>query len=100
MKTLTYKPTDNPSTKVHGNQKIISDINNQRIELDKGILTEKTLKGKLNSQQSKNTSWLVTTIKATLKIPIHKFEKPISHSREHMRQQSGISKYSRHSRVT
>ena len=25
----------------------------------------------------RDASWLVTTIKATLKIPIHKFEKPI-----------------------
>ena len=41
------------------------------------MLIANTLKGKLNSQQSKNASWLVTTIKATLKIPIQKFEKPI-----------------------
>ena len=54
-----------------------SDINTQRIELDKGMLTANTPKVKLNSQQSTNTSWLVTTIKATLKIPIQKFEKPI-----------------------
>ena len=77
MKTLTYKPTDNPSTNVHGNQEIISDINNQGIELDKGMLIANNLTGKLNSQQSANASWLVTTIKATLKIPIQKFEKPI-----------------------
>ena len=31
----------------------------------------------MNSQQSKNASWLVTTIKATLKTPIHKSEKLI-----------------------
>ena len=36
-----------------------------------------TLKGKLNSQQSTNASWLVTTIKAILEIPIQTFEKPI-----------------------
>ena len=41
------------------------------------MLIANTLKGKLNSQQSKNASWLVTTIKATLKIPIQKPEKPI-----------------------
>ena len=41
------------------------------------MLISNTLKGKLNSQQSKNASWLVTTIKSTLKIPIHKFGKPI-----------------------
>ena len=77
MKTLTYNPTENPSKNVHGYQHSISDINTQRIELDKGMLTANNLKGKLNSQQSTNASWLVTTIKATLKIPIQKFEKPI-----------------------
>ena len=41
------------------------------------MLIANTLKGKLNSQQSTNASWLVATIKATLKIPIQKFEKPI-----------------------
>ena len=41
------------------------------------MLIANTLKGKLNSQQSKNASWLVTTIKATLKIPIQKFENTI-----------------------
>ena len=41
------------------------------------MLIENTLKGKLNSQQLTNSSCLVTTIKATLKIPIQKFEKPI-----------------------
>ena len=75
MKTLTYTPTDNPSTNVHGNQQSISDINTQCIELDKGMLIANTLKGKLNSQQSTNASWLVTTIKATMKIPIQKFTK-------------------------
>ena len=70
MKTLTYNPTDNLSTNIHGNQRSIFDINTQRIELDKGMLIENTLKGKLNSQQSTNASWLVITIKATLKIPI------------------------------
>ena len=41
------------------------------------MLTANTLKGKLNSQQSTNASWLVTMIKSTLKIPIHKFGKTI-----------------------
>ena len=41
------------------------------------MLIANTLKGKLKSQQSTNASWLVTTIKATLKIPIQKLEKPI-----------------------
>ena len=77
MKTLTYKPTDNPSTNVHGNHQSISVINTQHIELEKGMLIANTLKVKLNSQQSTNASWVVTTIKATLKIPIQKFEKPI-----------------------
>ena len=65
------------SANVHGNQQIIYDINTQRIELDKGMLIANTLKCKLNSQQSTNASWLVTTIKVTLKIPIQKFENPI-----------------------
>ena len=41
------------------------------------MLIANTLKVKLNSQQSTNASWLVTTIKSTLKIPIQKFGKPI-----------------------
>ena len=41
------------------------------------MLRENTLKDKLNSQQSTNTSCLVTTIKSTLKIPIQKFGEPI-----------------------
>ena len=88
MKKLIYNPTDNLSTNVYGNKQSISDINTQRIELDKGMLIENTLKGKLNSQNSTNASWLVTTIKATLKIPIQKFEQPSFSLREHMRQQS------------
>ena len=85
MKTLTYNPTDNPITNVHGNQQIISDINTQHIELEKGMTIADTLKGKFNSQQSTNASWLVTTIKATLKIPIQKSEKPIfSFKRTHV----------------
>ena len=41
------------------------------------MLIANTLKGNLNSQKSMNASWLVTTIKAILKTPIQKFEKPI-----------------------
>ena len=41
------------------------------------MLISNILKGKLNSQHSTNASWLVTTIKSTLKIPIQKFGKPI-----------------------
>ena len=77
MKTLTYTSKDNPSTNLHGNQQSIYDINTQRKELYKGILIANTLKGKLKSQQSTNTSWLVTTIKAALKTQIKKFENPI-----------------------
>ena len=73
MKTLTYTPTENPSTNIHGNQQSISNINTQQIESDKGMLIANTLKGKLNSQQSTNASWLVTTIRYTLKTPIQKF---------------------------
>ena len=38
------------------------------------MIITNTLKGKLNSQQNTNTSWIVTTIKAILKTPIKKFE--------------------------
>ena len=41
------------------------------------MLISNTLTGKLNSQQSTNTSRLVTTIKATLKTTIQRFENPI-----------------------
>ena len=48
------------------------------------MLITSTLKGKLNSQQSKNASWLVTTIKSTMKISIQKFGNPIfSFNRAH-----------------
>ena len=56
MKIISYKPTDNPSKNVHVNLQSISDINTQRIELDKGMIIENTLKVKLNSQQSTNAS--------------------------------------------
>ena len=77
MKTPTYAPTDNLSKNVHGNHQIFYDINNQRKELDKTMLIASTLKVKLNNQQYTNAPWLVTTIKATLKTPIQKFENPI-----------------------
>ena len=72
MQQLTYTPAENPSTDVHGNQQIIYDINTQRQELDKRVLIANTLKGNLNCPQSTYTSWLVTTIKETLKTPIKK----------------------------
>ena len=77
MQQLTYTPTVNPSTNVNGNQHIIYDINIQRQELYKGIVIANILKGNLNSQQLTNASWLVTTIKTILKMPIQKLEKPI-----------------------
>ena len=77
MQQLTHSPTENPTTNVHGNQQNNYDINIQRQELDKGILVANTLKVKLNSQQSTNASWLVTTIKGIPKTPIQKSEKPI-----------------------
>ena len=55
MQQLTYTPTENSSTNMHVNQQIICYINNQRQELDKGVLIENTLKGELNSQQATNT---------------------------------------------
>ena len=70
MQQLTHIPTENPSTNVHGNQQNIYDINIQRQEIYKWMLIANTLKGKLNSQQTTNASWLVTTIKAILKTPI------------------------------
>ena len=77
MKKLTYTPTYNPSTNVHGNQQSIYDINTQHKELDKGVLIANTLKVKLKIQHLTSASWLVTMIKATLKTPIQKFENPI-----------------------
>ena len=41
------------------------------------MLIANTIKGDINSQQLTNASWLVTTIKATLKTPIQKFQNPI-----------------------
>ena len=60
------------------------EMNIQRHELYKGMLIPNTLKVNLNSQKTTNASWVVTTIKAILKMPIQKFEKPIlSFSRTH-----------------
>ena len=77
MQQLIYTPTENHRTNVHVKQQSIDDINTQRQELDKGMLIADTLKGNLNSQQSTSASWLVTTIKTTLKTPIQKSEKNI-----------------------
>ena len=77
MQQLTHTPTENPSTNIYGNQPNIYDINIQRQELKKVVLIANTIKGKLNSQQKTNTSWLVTTIKSIPKTPIQKSEKPI-----------------------
>ena len=41
------------------------------------MLIENTLKVKLNSQQTTNESWILTTIKAIPKMPIQIFEEPI-----------------------
>ena len=55
----------------------MDDINIQRQKLYKGKLTENTLKVKLNSQKTTNTSGIVTTIKTIMNTPIQKSEKPI-----------------------
>ena len=77
MKQLTYTQKENPSTNIHGNQQSIYGIHTQRQELEKGVLIANTLKGKLKSQHSTDASWLVTTIKATLKTPVQKSKNPI-----------------------
>ena len=41
------------------------------------MLISITLKGNMNSQQITDILWIVKTIKAILKTPIHKFEKLI-----------------------
>ena len=73
MQQLTHTPTENTITNLHGNQQIIYDINIQHQELDNGMLIANTIKGRLDSQQTTNASWLVTTIKAILKTPIQTF---------------------------
>ena len=77
MQQLTHNPTEHISKIISGNQTNIYDINIQRQEHNKGIIIANILKDKMNSQQKTNAQWLVTTIKAILKIPIQKFEKPI-----------------------
>ena len=77
MKQLTHTPKENSSTNLHGYQQSINDINIQRQELHKGLIIASTLKDKLNSQHTTKASWLVTTIKAILKMPIKKFENTI-----------------------
>ena len=77
MQQLTHTPTENPSTNVHGNQQNIYDINIQRQKLYKGMRIENPLEGRMNSQQTTYTSWLVTMIKDILKTPIQKFKSPI-----------------------
>ena len=100
MKTLTYTPIDNPSTNVHGSQKSIYNINTQSKELNKGMLTAKPLKVKSNSQQPKNASWILTTIKATLKTQIQIFKKPIFLFRRTHEAAVRNRKNSQHSKVT
>ena len=77
MQQLTHTPAENPSKTIPGNQPNIYDINIQCQELNKGTHIANTLKGHLNSQQKRNASWLVTTIKAILNTPIKIFENPI-----------------------
>ena len=77
MQQLTHTPTENPSTNVHGNQQNMYDINIQRQELYKGMLIANTLKDNMNSKNTTNLLWIITLIKAILKTPIHKSEKPI-----------------------
>ena len=77
MQKLTHTATENPSINVHGNQPNVYDINIQREAFNKGMHLANILKGKLNIEQKTNTLWLVTTVKAILKRPIQKSEKPI-----------------------
>ena len=76
MQQLTHTPTENLSKTIPGNKPNIYDINIQLQELNKGVHIENTLKFRLNSQQNTKASELVTRIKAILKTPIQKFEKP------------------------
>ena len=41
MQQLTYTPTENPSTNLHGNQQSIYDMHTQRKEIDKMMLIAK-----------------------------------------------------------
>ena len=87
MQQLTHTPTENTITNIHGNQQNIYNINMKRQEVNRWMLIESTLKGKLISQHKTIKPWLVKTIKAIMKAPIKKLEIPFSHSGEHMRQQ-------------
>ena len=100
IEQLKHTLTENPSKTIPENQPNIHDINIQHPEHNKVMHTANTLKGKLNSQQKMDTLWLVPKIKEILKTLIQKSENPIYHSGEHMRQQSGIAKYSRYSILT
>ena len=99
MIQLIHTPTEHTSTNIDGNKQSIYEINSQRQELNKGMLSANTLKGKLNNQQKTNALWLIKIIKAILKTPIHKLDNPIFLFRRTHEQQSGISKYSWHSRM-
>ena len=57
MKKITYTPTENSSTSVHGNQQNIYDINTQRKELDKGMLSEHSYLFKLSIMIIVGAQW-------------------------------------------
>ena len=80
--------------------KYVFDINIQHQELDKGMLIENNLKCKPSSKQPTDASWLVTMIKAILKTPIQKSEKPILLFRRTHTIAFNNRKYSRHSKLT
>ena len=101
IKKLTHIPTENPITNIHRNQQNICDIHIQLQELNKGMLIENTLKGK--AEQSTEDEHIVASNKSKSNNEYANSENskiPYSRSGEHMRQQSGIEKYSRHSKVT
>ena len=64
MQQLTHTPTENTITNIHGNQQNIYNINMKRQEVNRWMLIESTLKGKLISQHKTIKPWLVKTIKA------------------------------------
>ena len=75
-------------------------MNIQRQELNKGMHIPNTLKGNLRIQHKKNTSWLLTTIKAIPKTPIQKFENTVFLFRRKHEAAVRNRKNSRHLRVT
>ena len=77
MQQLKQFLKENTSANIHGNQQNIYDINIQRQELYKGMIISNTLTVKLNIQKTMNALWLVTTIKAILKMSIQEFDNPI-----------------------